>query len=282
MTRLHRLSSVILLAAWLAACASPSPSPRPAATRSATATILPRAATGSAAAIIAGTPKPSEAPREITPTATALPVPISLYPPDCVEAQKVTLRDVGHSLCVGGLVFNATVVHGDMYIAFGSDQGAFYMVGYDWSGARGFNQGDCVYGTAPVENLGSVPVMRIDSKSLHACSLPEYPTPTPPANLPSGCRFALDITAGDYGKTMCAGGTVAYVSAHENAHEVYFSLVLSMGLHFVIYGMGDKDRAIRPGDCVFANTHKVDKVGSILVMNVPPADLQRCPEAPKK
>jgi hypothetical protein len=279
--QLRRLFTTVLLAGWLVACA-PAISQRPmlVETQSALNVASPRAATGSTVAMAAGTLATMLANEELTPSVTAAPSPISPYPDGCMDARQVSLKEVGQTLCVGGLVFLATQVHGDMYIAFSSDQAAFYMVGYEWVGGKGFNAGDCIYANALVENLGSVPIMQIHQSNVHRCTPKPFSTPTPPPNLPAGCRFALALTMQDYGKPLCVGGTVAFVNPIENASEVYFSLVLSQGLHFIIHNTADDDRGVHPGDCVFVANQKVDRLGQILVMAIRPADLKHCPDIP--
>jgi hypothetical protein len=278
---LRSLGAFFLAAFWMAAC-TPEIARRPTAvpTLFVTDTQAPRAATSSAIALTEGTPPVSEEVVERTPSPTSAPSPIAPYPDGCIDARQVTLKQAGQTICVGGLVFLATLTHGDMYVAFSSDQSAFYMLGYDWGSAKGFNAGDCVYANGLIESLGSVPIMSVDRYTLHACAPKPYLTPTPPVNLPVGCRFALDLTLSDFGKPFCVGGIVAFVNPTDDVREVYFSLVLSIGLHFVVRNVTDKDPAIHPGDCIFVTDHKVDKLGRSIVISVGPADIKRCPEVP--
>lgn len=271
-----RWIGAILLAAWLTACATPVVSRT--ATAVVTSTITPSLtrSAGTLSAKLFETPSITIDPDTILPTETPLPAPISPLPEGCIDASLVTLQSVGQTLCVGGTVFNATKTHGVMYIAFNSNQSAFYLVGYDWNSAQGYNQGDCIYTNGLIQSVGSVPMMKVDRASVHACTPPTYDTPTPPATLPSGCRFALDFRLLDYGKLMCAGGVVAYVNAHEDIREVYFSLVLSQGVHFVVRGVAEGDRGFRPGECIYSANRRIDKTGLVLVMLLTSADIQRC------
>jgi hypothetical protein len=274
--RLAWLLCVFCSAQWLAGCATPATVREATAGRTASVASSRTIPAGTLAMKSLLTSSPSVEPEMVPPTETPLPLPISPLPDGCVDSSLVTLKDLGQTMCVGGAVFSATKTHGDMYIAFGSDQSAFYLVGYDWNSPAGFNPGDCIYTHGTVQSIGSVPMMKVERAGIHACLPPSYDTPTPPGTLPSGCRFALDFQLTDYGKLMCAGGVVAYVAAHDDNRDIYFSLVLSQGVHFVVHGMAKGDREVHAGECVYSASRRVDKTGRVLVMLLSPADIQRC------
>jgi hypothetical protein len=275
----RRMVCLFLFAAWLTACAAPADQQTATAVRKTLSTPSKTLLSGTQAAQASLTPAATFDPKSLLSTETPLPAPISPYPDGCIDSSLVNLKQAGQTLCVAGYVFNATKTHGDMYIAFSSNQSAFYLVGYDWSSPEGFNQGDCIYTKGQVYSVGSVPMMRVERGDIHICTPPPYSTPTPPATLPTGCRFALDIRLTDYSKLMCVGGVVAYVNAREDMREIYFSLVLTQGVHFIVRGIAKGDRELRPGDCIFSASRRIDKTGQVLVMLLTPPDIQRCRSA---
>ena len=103
------------------------------------------------------------------------------------------------------------------------------------------------------------------------------PLPTGIPQLPPGCRDALSITRDNYGKTLCAGGTVVRINLEHGTYYVYFS-----GQRDKLYMKGPDwvDRiGLRVGECAYAEgVLSRDTVAA--VMPITPFSLKRCPVAP--
>jgi hypothetical protein len=103
------------------------------------------------------------------------------------------------------------------------------------------------------------------------------PLPTGVPQLPPGCRDALSITRDDYGKTLCAGGTVVRINLEHGTYYVYFS---SQRDKMYMKGPDWIDRiGLRVGECAYAEG-KLSRDIVAAVMPISPFTLKRCPVAP--
>jgi hypothetical protein len=115
--------------------------------------------------------------------AAETPVLSYALPADCVQANEITLENVGETICVGGQVFVAYEEHGTFYIDFNQARGGFYMIGSEWdtydpTSKFAIHQGDCVYANGKIVNVDSIPVMAITPNALKMCpTANETPTP---------------------------------------------------------------------------------------------------------
>jgi hypothetical protein len=101
--------------------------------------------------------------------------------------------------------------------------------------------------------------------------------PTGVPSLPAGCVDALSVTLDDYGKTLCAGGTVFGLSSSHGTYYVSFSNTRGK-----LYMMGTDwvDRiALKAGECAYAEG-KLSRDGVSPVLPITPFTLKRCPVAP--
>lgn len=103
------------------------------------------------------------------------------------------------------------------------------------------------------------------------------PLPTGVPHLPAGCVDALSVTYDDYGKTMCAGGTVFSLASSHGTYYVYFSNARGK---LYMKGPDWVDRiGLRAGECAYAEG-KLSRDGVSPVMPITPFTLKRCPVAP--
>jgi hypothetical protein len=145
--------------------------------------------------------------------------------------------------------------------------GAFTLPGDETAGAAVASE------TAPAGTLGSGTAAV--NTPLPLQTITALPTGVP--SLPSGCLDALSLTLDDYGKTLCAGGTVFSLASSHGTYYVYFSNARGK-----LYMMGADwvDRlALKAGDCAYAEG-KLSRDGVSPVMPITPFTLKRCPVAP--
>ncbi len=101
------------------------------------------------------------------------------------------------------------------------------------------------------------------------------PLPTGIPQLPPGCLDAAAVTLDDYGKSVCAGGTVTRVNMTHGTYYVYF------GERGRLYMLGTDwvDRiGLKAGECAYAEG-KLSRDGVSPVMPITPFSLKRCPVA---
>jgi hypothetical protein len=99
--------------------------------------------------------------------------------------------------------------------------------------------------------------------------------PTGIPQLPPDCLDAAAVTLDDYGKFLCAGGTVTRTSMSHGTYYIYFGergKLFMMGTDWV-------DRiGLKAGECVYAEG-KISRDGVSPVMPITPFSLKRCPVA---
>ncbi|MGB7538521.1 MAG: hypothetical protein WBM17_08290 [Anaerolineales bacterium] len=101
------------------------------------------------------------------------------------------------------------------------------------------------------------------------------PLPTGIPQLPPDCLDASAVTLEDYGKFLCAGGTVTRTSMSHGTYYVFF------GERGKMYMMGTDwaDRiGLKAGECAYAEG-KISRDGVSPVMPITPFSLKRCPVA---
>jgi hypothetical protein len=119
-------------------------------------------------------PTPDFPPAIYSPTNTphplaATPTAGNGVPAKCVQALAITSKQIGQTLCIGGIVDQALGKKGDYYIFFKqSDPNILYFVSFGWpaSGAAGVRKGECIY-------LESVKIIGLGEHSLMSPFLPK-------------------------------------------------------------------------------------------------------------
>ncbi len=76
----------------------------------------------------------------------------------CQEATKITLADVGKTLCVQGVVIETVEKSSSFMVIFSHEKGAFYWVTYDmvWSKAK---PGECYQAEGTIRQIGNSPIL---------------------------------------------------------------------------------------------------------------------------
>ena len=95
-----------------------------------------------------------------TPTASVLPTTSIV---GCVPAASVSTIDVGKTLCVTGNVLRTETKPSSFLIILENPKDAFYFLSYDrkWEDLK---EGECVFATGKILQLGNNPVMILDYK----------------------------------------------------------------------------------------------------------------------
>jgi hypothetical protein len=211
---------------------------------------------------------------------TPLPTGVPYLPAGCLDALSVTLGDYGKTVCVGGTVFSLASAHGTYYIYFSNARGKLYMMGTEWVDRIKLRTGECAYAEGTLSRDGVSPVMPITPFTLKRCPVAQpLSAPARPANLPSNCVYALDVTKDDIGKKECVGGTVALTETAGAEYRIYFYTDTTFGLHLA--GTNWTGRGVNSGDCIYVSADAIradpDTGGPIL--KVVPSQVNFCPAA---
>ncbi|MGA2112087.1 MAG: hypothetical protein ABSG98_08060 [Anaerolineales bacterium] len=99
---------------------------------------------------------------------SATPLPTSIPGTSCRNVDDITLKDVGKTLCVRGIVRVGIGTNLNYYVSFGTAPYEFYMVGYGWSltPGSGVDPGDCLQVTGKIGQVGTTPVMVVEPPDL--------------------------------------------------------------------------------------------------------------------
>jgi hypothetical protein len=209
---------------------------------------------------------------------TPLPTGVPYLPAGCLDALSVTLDDYGKSVCVGGTVFSLASAHGTYYVYFSNARGKLYMMGTDWVDRINLHTGECAYAEGKLSRDGVSPVMPITPFTLKRCPAAQPPSaPARPANLPSNCAYALDVTKDDIGKKECVGGIVALTETVGSEYRIYFYSDKTLGLHLA--GSNWTGRGVNSGDCLYvsADTIRADPETGGPILKVVPGQINFCP-----
>lgn len=108
---------------------------------------------------VVGSNTPTFSP-SVTSTATALP---TASVAGCVQAAEIKSTDVGKTLCVTGNVLRTESKSNSFLIILENPKDAFYFLSYDrkW---ENLEEGNCVFATGKIMQLGNNPVMILDFK----------------------------------------------------------------------------------------------------------------------
>jgi hypothetical protein len=213
-------------------------------------------------------------------TVTLLPTGLPYLPADCLDALSVTLDDYGKTVCVGGTVVSLASSHGTYYVYFSNARGKLYMMGTDWVDRINLRPGECAYAEGKLSRDGVSPVMPITPFTLKRCPLAQpLSAPARPANLPSNCAYALEVTKDDIGKKECVGGTVALTETVGSEYRIYFYTDKTLGLHLA--GGNWTGRGVNSGDCIYisADTIRADPETGGPILKVVPSQVNFCPAA---
>ncbi len=134
---------------------------------SATRTLIVPTSTSAPTFTSTVTSKPTKTPVVVIP-ATPIPKTATLTitaTPRCRDALRITLADVGKTVCVQGVVIGTVTEPSYFMVVFSDEKGAFYWVTYDfvWSDAK---LNTCYETTGTIEQIGTTPMLVFGYKNI--------------------------------------------------------------------------------------------------------------------
>jgi hypothetical protein len=101
--------------------------------------------------------------------ATATSTPLAELPEGCRNALDIVRKDVGQTICVGGIVFRASQSGGTFTIDFSEKSSSFFFIGLDWESPFVIRVGDCVFAKGKIVETDRIPSMGIDPNTIKKC-----------------------------------------------------------------------------------------------------------------